>query len=93
MHGFAYCSSSPLLPQPSFDHYVDSINDSAAPDVEPTRFFVGAIYRRPKRYPLAKNKHTYAKRQREMEKRRKAEQKRLKKHKTPQPSDTDQLTG
>jgi len=42
---------------------------------------------------LAKNKHTYAKRQREMEKRRKAEQKRLKKHKTPQPSDLEQLSG
>ena len=42
---------------------------------------------------MAKNKHTFAKRQREMEKRRKAEQKRLKKHKTPQPSDQEQLFG
>lgn len=47
----------------------------------------------PRGFPLAKNKHTFAKRQREMEKRRKAEQKRLKKHKTPQPSDLDQLSG
>jgi hypothetical protein len=37
---------------------------------------------------MAKNRHTFAKRQREVEKKRKAEEKRLKKHKTPQPNDT-----
>ena len=40
---------------------------------------------------MAKNRHTFAKRQREVEKKRKAEEKRLKKHKTPQPNDTQGL--
>lgn len=59
---------------------------------------IGALVVRPlptpsNEVPLAKNKHTFEKRQREMEKKRKAENKRLKKHKTPQPSDLDTLSG
>lgn len=78
------------LLEPSFDRVVSvgvfEVAETSSASVAPSSCPITRLH-------LAKNKHTFAKRQREIEKKRKAEQKRLKKQKIPQPKDLDTFSG